>query len=153
MPLVVKTDSGIPYVCGGVGQTEEQAMLRAAKAGQFDMMVTFATHTGAYLADVNVEITDPNGNSVLNTSCDGPIMLVNFDKGGKYRVIAETGGKEISRVARIREGGKIANIPMRWSAKTVDMGYSPTMVPETAIAPETRPTETRPGRTSAGASR
>lgn len=125
VPVLAKTENGITYACGGVGENEAAMMRQVATEADFDMMVTFAASTGAYLADVNVEIADARGNSLLSTTCDGPMMLVDFDKGGKYRFRADVGGHTISRTAQVSNGGKLKNMTMHWPVKVVDMGLTP----------------------------
>ncbi len=122
-----KTENGITYVCGGVGDNMADRMKRAAS--DFDLMMTFAASNGAYLADVDVDVADARGTSLLNVNCDGPIMLVDFPEGGKYRVRAESNGHELVRTARVKEGGKVETVAMAWPVSKVDMGLTPTMPP------------------------
>lgn len=122
--IEAQTENGITYLCGGIGANEAQAMKRAAS--EFDLMLTFAASNGAYLADVNVDVADARGKPILNTTCGGPIMLVDFDKGGKYRVRAEAGQHIVSRTVQVRDGAKVENVAMSWPVKTVDMGWTPT---------------------------
>lgn len=130
--LEQRTESGVKYVCGGVGADEAASLKKAAS--NYDMMMTFAASTGAYLADVNVEIDDARGSSVLNVTCDGPIMLVDLPSDGNYRVRAETGGKTLIRSAQVRDRGDVQRIPMAWPVQVVDMGISPAARPEQAGA-------------------
>jgi hypothetical protein len=97
--LEPQTANGVTWLCGGVGAGEVALMKRRAR--DYDMMLTFATKRGEYLADVNVDIKDAKGNSLVQARCDGPIMLVDFTRGGTYRVHAETGGYSLDRTARI----------------------------------------------------
>ena len=120
-----QTENGITYACGGVGSNEAAAMKQAAS--DYDLMVTFAASNGAYLADVNVDLADARGNSILSTTCGGPIMLVDFPEAGKYRVRAETGGRTLTRTAQVSNRGKARNVAMLWPVKVVDMGLTPTM--------------------------
>ena len=98
------TVNGITYVCGGVGSDEAERMKRAAR--EYDLMLTFATKTGSYVSDVNVDIADTRGHSLLNTTCDGPIMLVDLPKGGRYHIRGESEGHAASGDALLRRGRK-----------------------------------------------
>ncbi|OGB26118.1 MAG: hypothetical protein A3I66_13645 [Burkholderiales bacterium RIFCSPLOWO2_02_FULL_57_36] len=118
-----QTENGITYACGGVGSNEAAAMKQAAS--DYDLMVTFAASNGAYIADVNVDLADARGNSILKTTCGGPIMLVDFPEGGKYRVRAETGGRTLTRTAQVRDGGRAKTLAMSWPVNVVDMGLAP----------------------------
>jgi hypothetical protein len=105
--LQPKTENGVTYICGGVGQEERTVMKREAK--KHDVLLTFADKRGELMADVNVAIKDAKGNSVLETTCDGPMMLVDLPKGGKYRVHAEANGHAIEQtVAVTKAPGKKA---------------------------------------------
>ncbi len=86
-----QTQNGITYVTGGIGETESNAM--KAAAGHYDLMLTFAERSGAYLADVKVNIADRSGDSVLDL-VSGPILLVDLP-AGRYTVRADVEGKPI----------------------------------------------------------
>lgn len=136
--LEQRTEDGVKYVCGGVG-SDEAATLKAA-ASKYDLMMTFAASTGAYLADVGVTIADARGRSVLDVMCDGPILLVDLPKDGRYRVRAEAEGRTLTRSAQVRERGNVQRIRMAWPVQTVDMGLTPAM----------REQQTGAGTTSSG---
>lgn len=85
----------VSYVCGGVGQSEQQEMKAAAR--RYDMMLTFAVSTGQYLADVDVEIRNRRGEVVLSARCDGPLMLVDLPAAGRYTISAQANGQERRR--------------------------------------------------------
>ncbi|OGB23594.1 MAG: hypothetical protein A3I66_24025 [Burkholderiales bacterium RIFCSPLOWO2_02_FULL_57_36] len=123
--LEPKTENGVTYLCGGVGEDEVDAMKQAASG--YDLMVTFAASNGAYLAGVDIDIADARGRSLLKTNCDAPIMLVDFDKPGNYRVRADANGHTLTRNAQVRSGGKVRTVAMAWPVKLVDMGATPTL--------------------------
>ena len=91
LPLVADAEllphqSGeVRYLCGGVAQAEQEAM-RAAERDH-DLLLTFATATGQYLADVLVDISDDRGGPLLSARCDGPMMLVDLPKAGRRRAL------------------------------------------------------------------
>ncbi len=97
-----QTQNGITFVCGGVGSEEATQMKQAAS--QYDLMLTFATKTGNFLSDVQVDIADARGRTVLNTVCDGPIMLVEIPRDGRYIVRGALAGHVVSGVAQLRSG-------------------------------------------------
>jgi hypothetical protein len=110
--LTPKTENGITYLCGGVGSDEASEMKTMAR--DHDLMLTFAARDGSYLADVNVNIADARGNSVLKTSCGGPIMLVDLGAGGTYKVSAETGGSTVTKTVRIPAKGHGKALVLVW---------------------------------------
>lgn len=104
----------ITWMCGGIGADEAAHMKEQAK--DYDLMLTFAARDGAYLADVDVEIMNVQGVSLLRTNCDAPIMLVDLPKSGRYRLRADTGGVAIDRTVRVseRQSPRAASVVMSW---------------------------------------
>ncbi len=112
----------VTYVCGGVGSDEASYMKREAK--NYDLMLTFAAKSGAYLADVNVEIKDPKGNSVLQASCDSPMMLIDLPRRGNYKVHADAAGYTLDRTVRVaaakRKGQHLASAVLVWPQQVAE---------------------------------
>lgn len=107
--------NGVAYLCGGVGQEEASYMKQEAK--NYDLMLTFATRTGSYLADVDVDIKNAKGDSVLQANCDAPIMLIDLPRSGTYRIHAETSGYSLNRTARVaasRNNQRVSRVAMVW---------------------------------------
>ncbi len=119
--LAAKTENGITYLCGGVGKEEAAYMKQAARG--HDLMLTFATRRGDYLADVNVTIEDARGETVLQTTCDAPIMLVDMPKSGTYRIHAEAAGYAQDRTARVNtRKPALAALVMTWPQSVSEAG-------------------------------
>lgn len=120
------TQDDVTYLCGGVGQEESSYMKQQAR--DYDLMLTFATRSGAYLADVDVDIQDAAGNSVLQLACDSPILLVDLPRGGKYKVRAETAGYTLNQTVRVaggrREAPRVASSILSWPQQVAEMGGS-----------------------------
>lgn len=95
----VKTQNGVNYLSGGVGQDEAQAVESAAK--DYSLMLTFAIQkTGKYLADVNVKIEDKIGKTVLDTIADGPMLLVQLPPG-QYEINAASDDRQVTKTVQI----------------------------------------------------
>lgn len=101
--LQPRSEQPITYLCGGIGETEAGDMKQAAS--KYDAMLVFARSDGAYLADVNVEISDARGRPILNELCDGPIMLVAVQRPGTYHIRADFDGRTQSRTLHIGTKG------------------------------------------------
>ncbi|HYD63690.1 MAG TPA: hypothetical protein VEC35_25270 [Noviherbaspirillum sp.] len=118
------THDDVAYLCGGVGEEESTYMKREAK--DYDLMLTFATRKGEYLADVDVDILDAKGNTVLQMACDSPILLVDLPQGGSYRVKAETAGYALNRTVRVaggkRQAPKVASTVLSWPQTVAEAG-------------------------------
>jgi hypothetical protein len=110
--LQPKTENGITYLCGGVG--EEQASYMKQSKGDYDLMLTFATRSGEYLADVDVAIKDAKGKQVLQTKCDGPMLLVNLPRSGAYRVQAQAEDYSLRKTVNVKAKGNTRSVVMVW---------------------------------------
>jgi hypothetical protein len=110
--LQPQTENGITYLCGGVG--EEQASYMKQQKGDYDLMLTFATRTGEYLADVDVGIKDAKGKQILNTTCGGPMLLVNLPRSGTYRVEAQAEDYSLRKTVKVKSKGQTRSVVMHW---------------------------------------
>ena len=122
--MAPQTENGVTYLCGGVGTTESAQI--KSEARDYDMMLTFATKGGNYLADVNVNIADAHGNPILKTTCGAPIMLIDFPKSGTYHVRAETGGYTLNKTARVSTKGRSHSaLVMLWPQQLAEAPAGP----------------------------
>lgn len=114
-----QTAGDVTYLCGGIGETEANYMQQQAK--NYDMKLSFASASGAYLANVDVDIRGPQGDSILQASCDGPIMLVDVPRSGTYRVVADASGFEQRRTVRVNAGRTqtASNVVITWPRNVV----------------------------------
>ena len=103
------------FVCGGIGEGDQQAM--KAQAPQHDLMLTFAESTGAYLADVAVQIRNSTGAVVLDTTCPGPIMLVDLPRSGRWHITAQINGERRDKTVATSPGHR-AQATFTWPAAT-----------------------------------
>jgi hypothetical protein len=109
-----ETENGVTHMCGGVGLDESTYMKRAAK--DYDLMSTFAAQDGSYLADVNVDISDRAGKSILQTTCSGPILLVKFPRAGTYRIRAEMDGHAQTKTTQVQAKRSTRTVVFVWPA-------------------------------------
>lgn len=112
-----QTRGDVTYMCGGIGETEARFMNQQAR--DYDLKVTFASQTGAYLADVDVDIRGPRGESVLQTHCGAPILLVDLPRSGTYRIEADASGFEQARTVRVTKGRQTASAVVAWPQRVV----------------------------------
>jgi hypothetical protein len=84
------TASAASYRCGGVGDASQKRL--KAEASQHDLMLTFATPSGAYLADVDVQVRR-DSEVVLQAHCGGPLMLMDLGRKGTYEIDATSNGR------------------------------------------------------------
>ncbi|MBC5786155.1 hypothetical protein H8N03_24665 [Ramlibacter sp. USB13] len=95
--------------CGGVGDADQKRM--KAEAAQRGVLVTFATASGAYVADVDYEVRH-EGKVVLHGRCGGPLMLLDLARAGPYEIVATSQGR--TQRQTVAGGGKPASITMRF---------------------------------------
>ena len=105
------TTAAASYRCGGIGEDEQRAI--KAEAARHDLLLSFATPSGAYLADVDVEISNGQG-SVLSTRCSGPLMLVDLAGSGSWQVTARANGQTQRKTVTL--AGKPATLAFTWPA-------------------------------------
>lgn len=102
-----KTQNGITYLSGGVG-LDERSEMKASMHG-YNLIMTFAEKSGAYVADVKVSIKSLGGKQGLEAVSDGPLFYAALPPG-RYRVSAEYAGKTQTKIVKL---GK-ANQVFRW---------------------------------------
>ena len=108
--------NGITYINGGVGQ-EEQTALKSQRA-DYNLLLTFATkQSGAYRSDVQLDITDAKGTSLLSVPNTGPMFYAKLP-AGTYRISAAAEGKTFKRTVRIGSAPK--DITLHWENDSPD---------------------------------
>jgi hypothetical protein len=108
--------NGISYVNGGVGQEEQDAM--RAQRGSYNLLLTFATkQSGAFRSDVQLDIADTKGNTVLTAANAGPMFFAKLP-AGTYRISAAAEGKTFKRSVRIGNGAK--EMTLHWENDSPD---------------------------------
>lgn len=93
-----KTQNGMTYLSAGVGLDERSEM--KAVMHNYNLVMTFAEKSGAYLADVKVSVRALNGKKGFSTVSDGPFFYAALPPG-KYRVSAEYAGKAQTKVFKL----------------------------------------------------
>ncbi len=100
---VARTQNGVAYVTGGIGEDEAAAMRAEARHYPVSMFFT-AGRDNAFLADVKVAVKNKAGKELLSTQA-GPILLVNVPSG-TYAVTAERNSKVLHRTVRVGKSGE-----------------------------------------------
>ena len=79
------TAQGFPFISGGVSSEEREVLEASRKA--YNVQLTFAEIGGAYLADVNLVITDAKGGEIIGIKANGPLFYIQLPPG-RYGVSA-----------------------------------------------------------------
>lgn len=106
----VQQQGGISFITGGIGLDEASAF-RAA-AAQYNLRLTFAAASGAYLADAKVVLRDAQGRAVLEATSDGPYLFLKVP-AGRYTVSADKGGETVTQQVQVRDK-QSSELIFRW---------------------------------------
>lgn len=118
----IKTQGQTQFVSGGIGKDESEAMLQARSSWPLTLELTQSTQaagsTAEYISDVQIIIKDVLGNIVLDTTADGPYLLVNLP-AGKYSLDATYNSITLHRNISLQKGsGK--KVTLVWPAAKDD---------------------------------
>lgn len=92
------------YFTGGVGLDESEAILREGKSWPLMLELAQAgTPRGRYIADVQVNIKDSAGNTVLDIIAEGPYVLAKLPPG-KYSLEAVYKTIKLKRSLNLQKG-------------------------------------------------
>ena len=100
----------VPYISGGVGEDARQELL--AKEREYNLKIIAADKSGDYLADVQVVIESARKERMLDTTMEGPILLVKLAPG-TYTISATSDEKTLTRTVTIGAQG-LAQADFRW---------------------------------------
>jgi hypothetical protein len=95
---------GVKYITGGVGLEERTALDAMAK--NYNLKLSFALHSGAYLSDLMVSIQDTKGNKLLQSKTNGPWFFVMLPKGEYHITVTHKDQEQVKKVA-VGEGLKM----------------------------------------------
>lgn len=107
----VHASGGIPYVSGGIGSDERQAMQESAQ--EYNLRLAFSeVGSGALLADIKVSIYDSAGNKRLEINSEGPLLFLLLP-AGRYRLEAVRAGILLERSVVLSAKGSRA-LALQW---------------------------------------
>jgi len=105
--LARQTIGPVSYVCGGVGEDEQQALKSESK--DFDMGLLFTEGArGEYLSDVAITLSR-NGVEVASFRSSGPRCLIKAPRA-TYQVVATYNGVDKHTTLRVGE----RNVHLNW---------------------------------------
>ena len=114
--LTPQQQNGITYINGGVGE-EEQGAMKAQRA-DYNLLLTFASkQSGAYRSDVQLDIADAKGNSLVSAANTGPMFYAKLPPG-TYHVSAAAEGKTFKRTVKVGKAPK--EIILHWENDSPD---------------------------------
>jgi hypothetical protein len=102
-PIQPKQYGNIPYISGGVGLDEREALSQMAR--DYDLKLSFALTGGNYLGDVAVEVRDTGGRMVLEAVSEGPWFFTKLPPG-RYTVSVRVTGKTQQKTVQVSGRGQ-----------------------------------------------
>lgn len=100
----VQVQGAVSYITGGIGEDEAAAFKHAAATYPLELLFAQkARPNDEFLADVRVSVRDRSDNSLLDTTAEGPFLLVKLP-AGKYKIEAEYRGERKHQSVEIRPG-------------------------------------------------
>ena len=107
----LQNNGTVDYLSGGIGKDEADALKQ--QSADYSLTLEFASSRsaegdmspGAYLADVRVDIRDAQGRQMLDTTAQGPLLLVRLPPG-VYTVVADWNGVRKQHSVDISEGAR-----------------------------------------------
>lgn len=110
-PVMPQMAGATTYLNGGVGAGDEAYMHRIAKDWPLRMVFS-ERKDNAFVADVNLKITDHQGDPVLSLPSAGPMTYAKLPPGD-YRVTATFGGRTETRNVTL-DGKSGADLYFHW---------------------------------------
>ena len=111
--IVHKTAGGVSYVSGGVGTDSIDRL--SSLAGDFNLKLVFALKSGEYVSAVGVAIADAAGNTLLDTTSEGPWLLTRLP-AGNYQVVATFSGNAVKRQVAVG-ATSLRTVDFRWASE------------------------------------
>lgn len=108
-PTVQQTN-GVSYITGGFGLDESEALKAAIP--EYSVAMVFSEASGAYVADVPVNIKGTGGGASLDVTARGPYLLMNLPNG-QYTATATYQGRELTRRFSV-QGNKGQRVGFAW---------------------------------------
>jgi len=103
----MQTYAGIPYLSGGIGLDEREAL--RSLANEYNLQLSFALKRGNYLSDVEVLIADDRGATVLAAISQGPWFFTELPAGTYHiraKMLGQSLGQSLEQVARVPQQGQ-----------------------------------------------
>lgn len=100
----VQTQGQTQFISGGIGKDESDAILQARGSWSLLLELTQAADPRAqYIGDVQIIIKDELRNTVLDTTAEGPYLLVQLP-AGKYSLEATYNATTLHRKLNLQKG-------------------------------------------------
>ena len=102
-PLQPKHYGSVPYLSGGIGLDEQEALNQTAR--DYNLKLSFALTSGNYLADIAVEIRDAGGRVTVQAVSEGPWFFAKLPPG-RYTVMVKVMDKTQQKTVQVSGKGQ-----------------------------------------------
>ena len=103
------TQNNVSFVSGGVGVDSRERL--QAQEKDFNLKLVFALVEGNYLADINVNVKDAAGKTLVEHVADGPFFMAKLPAGA-YSVTVGNNGQTQTR--KVKVGDRLRTEYFRW---------------------------------------
>lgn len=103
--------ASVPYISGGPGNAEVQALKREGRSFPLNLVFTEGRRS-TYVKRVRVTIEGANGTVLLHGVSSGPVMLLELPTG-TYRISAESRGRTMERTVHVKAKG-FRRVDLHW---------------------------------------
>ncbi|MFT3850083.1 MAG: hypothetical protein QM739_15835 [Propionivibrio sp.] len=86
--------NGVPYLSGGIGDEEREAIEQARK--RYNTKLVLAETSGSYVSNVSLTVATVLGEPILTLSGAGPLVLLQLPSGS-YVVTADYDGRKAQK--------------------------------------------------------
>ena len=105
----MKSESGVAWICGGVGAEERDVLANLGKRANLEVLFVTAKR-GAYLSDAELALfADRAAGPLLTVTAEGPTCLIELPPG-TYRLEARYEGASRTAKATVAAGGRRARV-------------------------------------------
>ena len=115
----VQTQGQTQFISGGIGKDESEAILKARGSWSLMLELTQAADPRPrYISDAQITIKDELNNTVLDTTVEGPYLLVKLP-AGKYSLDATYNATTLHRKLNLQKGPS-EKVTLVWPAAKKD---------------------------------
>lgn len=119
----LKHQKGVPFVSGGVGDEDQDALRRLSS--NFNFELTLATPSGKLMGPAVVKISDDKGAVVIGTETEGPLLLAELPPG-RYTIEVVADGQPRTATVTVPAHGR-EQLSLTWpdQREPIEAGDAP----------------------------
>ena len=123
-PIILKSATGINFINGGIGRDEVETIRKVAKKFSLQLLFTEG-NAGRSITDIELTITDSNGQTVFSKKKAGPLLYIDLP-AGKYKVSGKYNDLKQSHITTLTDGDKPQRLILNWKGDVDEDAIDPT---------------------------